>query len=133
MADSKREQLMGLGGPDHEATGALIRAAQNSEVGVEIAAGIVIAMANSIGEELLLKERAMRMSDARETRVAMAAIHELAGKLGLKQALDTLIEQPLPGEAERTIITADDTAQDPEAIAVQLAILRAVDGTNPQA
>jgi len=122
-----------LGGPDHKATGALLKAAKDSKGGSEIAADVVIAMANQIGEELLLKERAMSTSDVRETRIGMAAIHELAGKLGLKQALDALIEQPTLEAGERTIIPTDDNAQDPEAIEVQLAILRAVDGTDAQA
>lgn len=138
MTYANREQLRDLGSAGHEASGALIRAVRKTYEGPIIAAEVVLAMANQIGKEQVRadspSDEGFRDRDIKQSAVErIRSLHELAGRLGLSEVLDIILEQPIPDEGGRVIKPPQEIATDPESVAVQLAILGAVDQVDASA
>jgi hypothetical protein len=131
MAKSKNEQLSNLG-KNSSVRGALIREVKSGQTGSDIAAEVVLVMANEIGRMRAKLETPTRPParydyEARDASECYATLILLAGKLGVEHALRQVLNEPYPETGERVISPPDEIANNPEAVAIQLAILSAVD------
>jgi hypothetical protein len=124
------EQRRDVGSGDEDVKGALLRAVSRNDDGSLAAADVALAIVNEIGFQEVIAADAVEKDNHYERDLAEGRIQSLwrvAGRLGIDFPVRVIHDRPIMAPGGRTVEIPQHIAQNPEAVAAQLAIISTVD------